>query len=125
MHLRLTAACCAILSTAAANAADRECVVERKFDVNGEVSESELAHWQPSVRIIEVDETVLLQRCSYSTAAAAVTCDSYAVDHVEVSPGFGVTKYYSFFHQFDVQVWPDGQFIENNGRRNIAFGHCS
>jgi hypothetical protein len=113
-----------LLVSGAASASDRECLVDRKFNVNGEVSQSELAHWQFTVRIVELNDTVILQRCSFSSAADQVTCDSYPAEHVSVSPGFAVTKYYSLFHQFDVQVWPDGQFIENNGRGSIAFGHC-
>ena len=33
-----------------------------------------------------------------------------------------VSKYYYFLGQFDVQVFLDGSFIENNGRGALAFG---
>ncbi len=36
-----------------------------------------------------------------------------------------IKKFYVFRSQFDVQVYPDLSFIENNGRGGIAFGTCS
>jgi hypothetical protein len=105
-------------------AEDLECVVERKFNVQGERSAADLARWQFSVRIVQLPSSVVLQRCSWSSAQERITCDSYEADRVEVAPGSGIRKFYSFAHQFDVQVWPTGEFVENNGRGSIAFGTC-
>ncbi len=35
-----------------------------------------------------------------------------------------IKKYYVFKGQFDVQLYPDLTFIENNGRGDIAYGKC-
>jgi len=35
-----------------------------------------------------------------------------------------IAKYYYFDGQFDVQIFPNLSFIENNGRGDIAFGKC-
>src|SRR4051794_28437708 len=65
-----------------------------------------------------------LARCSYSTSAGKVTCDSYDVDRAETDPLFKVKKCYVFSSQFDVKIFPNMSFVENNGRGDIAFGHC-
>lgn len=107
-----------------AQAQDLECVVERKYNAHGERSAEDLARWQFSVRIVELPSSIVLQRCSWSSAQERVTCDSYEADYVEMAQGSGIRKFYSFAHQFDVQVWPTGEFVENNGRGSIAFGTC-
>lgn len=106
------------------DAENLECVVERKFNAHGERSADDLARWQFGVRIIQLPSAVILQRCSWSSAHERITCDSYEAERVEVAPGSGIMKFYSFAHQFDVQVWPTGEFVENNGRGSIAFGTC-
>ena len=35
-----------------------------------------------------------------------------------------IKKYYVFRSQFDVQVFSDLSFLENNGRGDIAYGKC-
>lgn len=35
-----------------------------------------------------------------------------------------IKKYYLFRSQFDVQLFPDLSFLENNGRGSIAYGQC-
>lgn len=102
-----------------------DCIVTRKIDSAGRVqSEEDLARWQPSVRVIE-GQTIILQRCSFSTAAGRVTCDSYSVDRIETDAIVGIRKLYYFRGQYDVQIFPDGRFVENNGRGSVAFGQCS
>lgn len=105
-------------------AQDLECIVERKFNMQGERSAEDLARWQFSVRIVQLSNSIVLQRCSWSSAQERITCDSYEADRIAVAPVSGIRKFYSFAHQFDVQVWPTGEFVENNGRGSIAFGTC-
>lgn len=54
-----------------------------------------------------------------------MTCDEYPVDHVADDPVPHIRKYYHYRSQFDVQVFGDGSFIENNGRGSIGFGTCT
>jgi hypothetical protein len=65
-----------------------------------------------------------LERCSYSTSQSKVTCDRYSVDRVEVDKFVGIKKFYYFKGQFDVQLFPDMNFVENNGRGGISYGKC-
>ena len=67
-------------------------------------------------------DAAILERCSFSSLAGAVTCDSYDVDHIE-RDSMGGDKYYYFRGMFDVQIIAS-LFIENNGRGGIAFGNC-
>ena len=62
---------------------------------------------------------------SFSTTAGRVKCDEYPVDYVRTDPNVGIKEYYYFKGHFDVQLYPDMQFIENNGRGSIARGQCS
>ena len=60
----------------------------------------------------------------FSLSAQRDTCDTYEVDRVETDRFTGIAKYYYFRGQFDLQVFPDGAFVENNGRGLVSFGHC-
>jgi hypothetical protein len=103
-----------------------DCPVTRKMNAEGhEYTAAELARSQFSVRVVETSGGALLQRCSFAPSAGRITCDSYTADHVEVDPHVGVRKYYFFRGQFDLQIFVDGSFIENNGRGDIAFGRCT
>ena len=61
----------------------------------------------------------------FAMSAGKITCDSYDVDRVEVDPVVRIKKFYVFGSQFDVQLFPDLTFVENNGRGGIAFGRCT
>ena len=53
-----------------------------------------------------------------------MTCDRYPMDKVVLDENVKIKKYYLFRSQFDVQLFADLLFIENNGRGGIAFGRC-
>ena len=66
-----------------------------------------------------------LQPCSFSPSVHEVTCDRYEVDKIVFDEKVNIRKYYAFRSQFDVQVFSDLHFVENNGRGGIAFGKCN
>lgn len=117
----LTISC---LITSQALSSDYFCPVSSKTDGRKEYSATELAEGQYSVRMSERDGEIIIFRCSYSPSRKVVDCDDYQADHVEVDQHTGIRKYYYFRGQFDVQVFPNGGFIENNGRGSIATGTC-
>ena len=100
-----------------------ECKVTRKVGPEKSVSESELKKWQHSIKIHDNTKPEL-ERCSFAPSQNKVTCDKYTVDKVEVDKFIGVKKFYYFRGQFDVQLYQDMTFIENNGRSGISFGKC-
>ena len=100
-----------------------ECKVTRKLDSENIYSSSHIEQYKFSVRIKD-EQKPELERCSYSSGQNKVTCDKYSVDKVEVDKFVGIKKFYFFKGQFDVQLFPDMNFVENNGRGGISYGKC-
>jgi len=46
------------------------------------------------------------------------------VDHESTDKFASARKLYFFDGQFDLQIFRDGRFVENNGRGTISFGEC-
>lgn len=100
-----------------------DCKVTRKVGPENIVSDSELKKWKFSIKIHDISKPEL-ERCSYSTSVDKVTCDKHSVDKVETDKFVGIKKFYNFRSQFDVQLYPDMRFVENNGRGGISYGTC-
>ncbi len=100
-----------------------ECKVIRKFDFQSEIPSSIIQKYQYSVRIKDTTKPEL-ERCSFVPSQNKVTCDKYTVDRVETDKFVGIKKFYYFTGQFDVQLYPDMRFVENNGRGGISYGRC-
>ena len=109
-----------------ARAATFDCRVEQKFDSGGVHAAESLKAFRPRVVVHVTEDGAQLLRCSISPSAGGVeTCDEYEVDHIVSDGRVGVSKYYYFEGQFDMQIFPDGYFVENNGRGTVSFGRCS
>lgn len=76
------------------------------------------------MKVEESGGGAFVSRCSFSPSANKVTCDRYQVDKVVFDENAKIKKYYVFRSQFDVQLFSDLSFIENNGRGDIAYGKC-
>lgn len=100
-----------------------DCKVTRKIGPENIVSNTELRKWKFSIKIHDTLNPEL-ERCSFDTGKDRVTCDKYTVDRVETDKFVGIKKFYYFTGQFDVQLYPDMRFIENNGRGGISYGKC-
>jgi hypothetical protein len=74
--------------------------------------------------IVEDERTPAVQRCGFTPSAGRVTCDRYEVDRVEVDRNVNIKKFYLFRAQFDVQLFSNLSFVENNGRGGLAYGAC-
>lgn len=110
---------------ALAQAAEYRCKVENKFDSEHAYTVAEIEKGQFSVLIEEKGNATFVSRCSFAPSAQKVTCDRYQVDKVAFDEHVKIKKYYVFRSQFDVQLFPDLLFVENNGRGGIAYGKCS
>ena len=113
------------------------CKVTRKFEATDETlvyTPEHLKRYQFGV-VIEFDEylddgykNAVISRCSYSDSAGMVTCDKYNVDfadkHSPLNEDHYILKFYHFRSHFDVQLFWNNTFIENNGRGSIASGKC-
>lgn len=100
-----------------------DCKVTRKIGPENIVSDSELMKWKFSIKIHDTSKPEL-ERCSFVPSQNKVTCDKYSVDRVETDKFVGIKKFYYFTGQFDVQLYPDMRFVENNGRGGISYGSC-
>ena len=100
------------------------CAVSKKLSSNSSYSTAQLQKWMFSVKIKQVGDAAFISRCSFASSAGAVTCDDYKADFIYDDPYAGHKKFYYFRGQFDVQIFSNLNFIENNGRGDIAFGKC-
>lgn len=113
-----------ILNSAPAYAVQYICDVHRKFDTEKEYSAQEILSSQFQVKINERPSDTILSRCSRPPYKENVVCDNYNVNKAEYDESTKVKKFYVFKNQFDVQLFSNLTFIENNGRGGIAFGKC-
>jgi hypothetical protein len=104
-------------------AAEYFCSVDKKWSNGSQYSSEDLLKWKFSVKIDDEGNDAALFRCSYATSVEAVTCDRYEADFI-TQDTLGNKKYYYFRGQFDVQLFTNLHFIENNGRGDIATGKC-
>ena len=111
-------------SLSSAMASEYYCTVEKKFDSENTYTKHQIEKNQFSVNVKESEKGALLSRCSFVTGADKVTCDSHQVDKVVFDEAVKIKKYYVFRSQFDVQIFKDLSFIENNGRGGVAYGKC-
>lgn len=107
-----------------ANPAEYDCKVSKKFEQDRQYSIDQLARLQFGNRIEVTGEEAWVSRCSYSQSAGKVTCDRLKIDRVVNDPNVRVKKFYLFSAQFDLQLYPDLTYIENNGRGSVSFGRC-
>ncbi len=113
-----------IVAACPAEAEVYECAVEAKLDSDTTYNSDQLDQWKFSVTVKDFGGAAELSRCSFSSIAGKITCDTYQVDRIERDDFVGHAKYYHFHGQFDVQIFADLTFLENNGRGSVAFGSC-
>lgn len=107
-----------------AAAAEYDCKVTKKVDSENSYTAHQIEKWHFSVKVEESGGDAFVSRCSFSPSADKVTCDRYQVDKVVFDENVKIKKYYLFRSQFDLQLFSNLSFIENNGRGGIAYGKC-
>jgi hypothetical protein len=105
-------------------AAEYDCKVAKKIDSENTYTSHQIEKGQFSVKIEESSAGAFASRCSFSPSANKVTCDRYQVDKVVFDEKVKIKKYYVFQSQYDVQLFSDLSFVENNGRGGVAYGKC-
>ena len=114
-----------VLFSSVSFADNYKCTVTRKVDFKYEYTREQLVQNQFEVLVHKRLGDVVLSRCSWSQSVKAHTCDTYDIDRIEVDEHIGARKYYVFSSQFDVQIFQDLKFVENNGRGGVAYGFCN
>lgn len=117
--------CGLMLVSTPAYAAHYDCLTSSMYASGGVIDTGKVKQGQFSVKIEEKPEYIFLYRCSFTPSEGKVTCDKYEVDKLVYDENVKIKKFYVFKSQFDVQIFSDLNFIENNGRGGIAFGKCT
>lgn len=107
-----------------AAAAEYDCKVGKKVESVVTYTAHQIEQGQFSVKIEENGGGAFVSRCSFVPSVNKITCDRYQVDKVVFDEKVKIKKYYVFRSQFDVQLFPDLSFVENNGMGGIAYGKC-
>ena len=110
--------------TVSANANSYLCKVKKVATAIEVPSKPYLAKHQPHVIVYDYGKSAILQRCDIPDWKTEHECDKYQADKIERNNSFGGKKYYYYRGQYDVQIFPNMTFVENNGRGMIAFGSC-
>lgn len=106
------------------NAVEYHCSVKDKYNFQKVYTKEEIKKWNFTVRIEETGNNAYVYRCSYSIITSKETCDKYEMDRIEYDENIKAKKYYLFRSQFNVQLFSDLSFVEDNGRGGIAYGIC-
>ena len=108
-------------------AATYECKVDKKYaaDLSKIQSKEEIDLYKFKLTIKESPK-VTIDRCSFAPSQNAVTCDILEPDRVEFTNTqyVKIKKFYLTKSQYDVQIFENLTFVENNGRGSIASGKC-
>ena len=117
-----------MLAAQTAFAATYECKVDKKYaaDLSKIQSKEEIDFFKFKLTIKESPK-VTIDRCSFDPSQKAVTCDNYEPDRVEFTNTqyVKIKKFYVTRSQYDVQIFENLSFVENNGRGSIGFGKCT
>lgn len=116
---------CLCLCTTSAFSAEYDCVVDKKVTSGANYSAQEIRVAAFKVKISDKSEGSSVSRCSYSPSEQKSTCDEYPIDKVAYDENLEIKKFYLFNSQFDVQLFRNMTFIENNGRGSVAYGKCT
>ena len=114
----------AILISTSSFALTLECDILNKYSNKGKYSQANLQKYNPSVKIKFAGDKYYVSRCGYESIAKKITCDKYKMDKAVVDNFTSYIKLYHFSSQFDVQLFSDKSFVENNGRTSISYGNC-
>ena len=106
-------------------AVEYSCQVNAKYDFGKVYTKDEIKKWQFGAKIEDLGNEAFISRCSYSSIEGKVTCDRYKVDRVEYDKKVSIKKYYVFRSQYNIQLFRDLSFLEDNGRGGISYGGCA
>jgi hypothetical protein len=106
------------------SAVEYNCRVKYKYSFEKVYSSEEIKKGKFSILIEDIEYKAHVSRCSYSMIAGKETCDHYVIDRIEHDKNANIKKYYLFRSQFNVQLFSNLTFIEDNGRGWISYGTC-
>ena len=115
-----------ILLPVQVTATEYYCEATQKHDFGITYGEETIYQAKWATKVEELDNETFLSRCSmdYKPETPKITCDRYKVDKLIFDEISKIKKYYVFRAQFDFQIFPNMNSLENNGRGSIQYGKC-
>lgn len=101
-----------------------DCYVDTKVSKEKQYKKEEIDKYSPVISIQEDDKYTIISRCSFFEMYKRNACYSYIVDTIVVNDKRKMRKYYIYKTQYDIQIFNDKRFVENNGMGLINFGEC-
>ena len=113
-----------LLPAAAAQATTYECRVTAVWSPLTIPERSYLARTRPSLRLHDSDDGTDVLRCTRDPARKKRTCRTIPIDWMAEDPAHGSRKFYQFATHYDLQLFADRTFVENDGNGVILHGKC-
>ncbi len=107
-----------------ASATEFYCKASRKMNGEQTYTAEDLKNWKFATKVEQQGNEAFLSRCSHSRVEEKVTCDRYEVDRIEFDQNVKIKKYYVFESQFNLQIFSNMTYLEDNGRGGITYGRC-
>lgn len=117
-----------VLIAQTAFAATYECKVDKKYAADLTVIQSKEEVEKSKFKLtIKESPKFTIDRCSFAPSQNAMTCDILEPDRVKFTNTqyVKIKKFYVTKSQYDVQIFENLSFVENNGRGSIASGKCT
>ena len=83
---------------------------------------------KPFTKVVDTGTAFRIERCSISFITNLHNCDSYEADRYEIDinpvSNLKIKKFYVFSDQYDIQIFSNLSYIDNNGRGALLIGKC-
>lgn len=106
-----------------------KCDLAKTIHVKHNTATKDLKRNMYSLFILETDNPKVknqytLYKCFYKKPTNKKRCEDIPISKVSLLDGSQIKKYYNLDMQYDLQVFKDLSFIENNGKGVISVGMC-
>jgi len=123
----LTTALLAVLTTwgLAARAAEYDCRVTDVWSPLVVPEVEYLERVQPTLHLSDTDAGVFVTRCARDPARKETHCERIQIDWVTRDDARATRKFYRIDRQYDLQLFFDRTFVENDGNGTVYHGRCN
>ena len=113
-----------ILTVPSVNATTYKCEPEFQTVFGSRVENNDFIRSFKPYTLVHDEVEGRIERCSRSFTENRHVCETYKVDRLESDSNALVKKYYVFKAQYDIQIFRELSYIDNNGRGGMLYGKC-
>lgn len=113
-----------VFSISSSNATSYKCEPEFQTVFGSRVENNDFLKVFKPYTFVHSEASGSVERCSRSYTQNQHVCETYKVDRFENDANVQVKKYYVFTSQYDIQIFKDLSYIDNNGRGGMLYGKC-